>query len=70
MSDACIQCRRTANELGQNRLAEFAQLLYRDPPPPSKAPTYRICFECAVRVKREQDARAQEAIRQAERSGV
>jgi hypothetical protein len=67
---ACVQCRRSPADLGANRLAEFSQFMTRKPPKPSCAPEYVICFGCAVRVKEEQDERAAEADRQAERSGV
>ena len=63
MGDACIQCRRTANELGHGATL----LTRRRPMGPGE---YQICFACAKWVHERQDQLAQEAIRQAERSGV
>lgn len=60
----CIQCNRTADEIGHG-----AQLLTRARPY-RKLGEYQICLECARRVAREQDERAREADEQAERSGV
>lgn len=65
MTEHCIQCRRTADELGHGRV-----LMYRDPPWPSVAPGYKACLECAKRIRDEQDQRAQEAIRVAKMAGV
>lgn len=64
--DTCIMCRRTAGQMLAERVG--FQLLWRRRP--THDSEYQICLECAVRVKGEQDQRAQEAVRQAERSGV
>jgi hypothetical protein len=49
--DACIQCRRTADELGHGRV-----LLWRKRPHhPSE---YAVCFACARAIREEQDERA------------
>lgn len=61
--NTCIQCLRTADEIGHGTM-----LLTR--PMPMGPGAYQICLACARRVREEQDQRAQEAIRVAERSGV
>lgn len=65
MDDACIQCRRTADDLGHG-----AVLMTRQRPLVRGTSTYQVCIECARKIRVEQDARAQEAIKEAERSGV
>jgi hypothetical protein len=59
----CIQCRRTAEDIGHGAI-----FLTRHRP--GLRETYELCLECARRVRQEQDERAQAAIREAERSGV
>lgn len=49
--DMCIQCRRTAEELG-----EVGILLTR-PRPLLRRSEYQVCLECARRIREEQDAR-------------
>ncbi len=63
MSDTCIQCNRTADDIGHG-----AQFLTR--PRPLMRTEYQVCLECARRIKEEQDERARRADEQAERSGV
>ena len=64
MSDECVMCSRSPDDLGHGCV-----LLTRPRPSPARG-EYQICGECARRVKREQDKRAQGAIKEAERSGV
>lgn len=59
----CIACNRTADEIGHG-----AVLLTRARP--AHRSEYQVCLECARRIHEEQDKRAQEAIRQAERAGA
>ena len=66
----CIRCHRTAAELGANREAGFAQLLTRRRPLLKRESTYQVCFGCARAIREEQDERAQDAIKQAERAGA
>jgi hypothetical protein len=61
----CVQCQRTEDDFGKG-----VTMLYRPPPPESYAPPYHVCSACAMRIRRDQDERAQQAIREAERSGV
>jgi hypothetical protein len=58
MTYTCIQCRLPA-----------VILLTRPRPYPARG-EYQICVPCAVRVREEQDERAQRAIALAERSGA
>lgn len=64
MIDACIQCRRTADEIG----VVGAALLWRRRP--YHASEYAVCFACALEIRKQQDERAQEAIRIAERASA
>jgi hypothetical protein len=57
----CIQCRRSA---------DHGKTLQTRPRPLLRRSEYRLCLECAVRVRKEQDRRAQEAIEEAERAGA
>jgi hypothetical protein len=66
--ETCIQCGLTADEIGAGHPASLAMLLTR--PRPLGVGDYQICLDCARRIRKEQDERAQEAIRVAERSGV
>lgn len=62
-SDACVMCRRTADEIGHGAIL----LSRKRPTHPSE---YAICLGCAREVRKQEDQRAQEAIRQAERAGA
>jgi hypothetical protein len=66
MIDACIQCRRTTADI--EATGHTPIMLWR--PRPMGNSEYVICLACARQVRVEQDERAQEAIREAERSGV
>lgn len=59
----CIQCHRTHDDLGHGAIF----LTRRRPMGPGE---YQICLECARKVRKEQDERAQRAIEMAERAGV
>lgn len=56
--DVCIQC------------GEGGWTLLLTRPRPLGCGEYQICFGCARRIRKEQDERAQEAIRVAERAGA
>jgi hypothetical protein len=58
--DTCIQCGHEAKH-GSIMLTR---------PRPMKMGEYQVCVDCARRIRKEQDARAQEAIRVAERAGI
>jgi hypothetical protein len=58
----CIQCQREP--------AHGQVLLTRQRPQMRGESTYDLCLECARRIRAEQDERAQEAIREAERAGA
>jgi hypothetical protein len=60
----CVMCRRTDADLGHGAI-----FLTR-PRPLMRSSTYKLCLECARKVRQEEGERAQEAIREAERSGV
>jgi hypothetical protein len=69
----CIRCKRTPEELrvafGLAKAAPMP-LMWRQRPLMRMESLYALCRECAVVIRDEQGERAQEAIRQAERSGV
>ena len=54
----CIMCRLPA------------VILLTRPRPTLRGSEYQICVSCAVKVREEQDERAQQAIRVAERAGA
>jgi hypothetical protein len=59
--DHCIQCGTPATH---------GSIMITRPRPMKSSGEYTICFPCARRVRREQDERAQAAIKEAERAGV
>lgn len=64
--DACVQCRRTTADI--EATGHTPIMLWR--PRPMGRSEYVICLACARDVREQQDERAAEADRQAERSGV
>jgi hypothetical protein len=64
--DTCIQCQRSTADIEAGGCTPI-MFLRRRPMGPGE---YLICSTCARRVRVEQDERAAEADRQAERAGV
>lgn len=65
-SDQCIRCRRTADEISEGRIVSV--LMWRQRPHHSSE--YAVCFACALEIRKREDERAQDAIREAERAGA
>lgn len=63
-------CRRTADEIKAARTLNLGACLLLTPRPQHGMGEYLICVDCKSRVIREQNERAQEAIRIAERAGA